>query len=94
MTAHKISEIFGSRLTKKLKGKRHASLHPLEHGHHAFRAYWKHGFVKGRSAPVRRPSGRRNPVSASSTFCNLNGRTVQCGLPNLATGASLSAPDL
>ena len=46
LTAHKISEIFGSRLTKKLKGKLHTTLEQLEHGHHAFRAYWKHGFVK------------------------------------------------
>ena len=46
MTAHKISEIFGSRLTKKLKGKLHTTLEQLEHGHHAFRAYWKHGFLK------------------------------------------------
>jgi hypothetical protein len=46
MTAHKIAESFGSRLTKKLKGKLHTTLDQLEHGHHPFRAYWKHGFVK------------------------------------------------
>jgi hypothetical protein len=46
MTAHKISEIFGSRLTKKLKGKLHTTLEQLEHGHHTFRVYWKHGFLK------------------------------------------------
>ena len=46
MTAHKISEIFGRRLTKKLKGKLHTTLEQLTHGHHTFRAYWKHGFVK------------------------------------------------
>ena len=46
MTAHKISEVFGYRLTKHLKGKLHTTLDQLEHGHHAFRAYWKQGFVK------------------------------------------------
>ncbi len=43
MTAHRCSEIFGTRLNKKLKGKLHTT---IEHGHHTFRAYWKHGFVK------------------------------------------------
>jgi hypothetical protein len=46
MTAHKISEVFGSRLTKKLKGKLHTTLEQVEHGHHLFRAYWKNAFVK------------------------------------------------
>ena len=41
-----ISEIFGNRLTKKLKGTLHTTLEQLEHGHHAFRAYWKHPFLK------------------------------------------------
>jgi len=46
LTAHKISEIFGSRITQKLKGKLHTTLEQVEHGHHVFRAYWKHAFVK------------------------------------------------
>jgi len=46
MTANKISEIFGSRVTKKLKGKLNTTLEQIEHGHHIFRAYWKHAFVK------------------------------------------------
>jgi hypothetical protein len=46
LTAHKISEIFGSRITKKLKGKLNTTLEQVEHGHHVFRAYWKHAFVK------------------------------------------------
>ena len=46
LTAHKISEIFGSRLTKKLKGKLNTTLAQIEHGHHVFRAYWKHAFIK------------------------------------------------
>jgi hypothetical protein len=46
LTAHKISEIFGVRLTKKLKGKLNTTLEQIEHGHHIFRAYFKHAFVK------------------------------------------------
>jgi hypothetical protein len=46
MTAHKIAEVFGSRLTKKLKGKLYTTLEQIEHGHHIFRAYWKHAFIK------------------------------------------------
>ena len=46
LSVHKISEIFGSRVTKKLKGKLNTTLEQLEHGHHIFRAYFKHAFVK------------------------------------------------
>src|SRR5205814_6855763 len=46
LTANKISEIFGTRLTKKLKGKLNTTLEQIEHGHHIFRAYFKHAFVK------------------------------------------------
>ncbi|MGH7148692.1 MAG: hypothetical protein ACREUI_07505 [Burkholderiales bacterium] len=46
LTAHKISEIFGNRITKKLNGKLNTTLEQVEHGHHVFRAYWKHAFVK------------------------------------------------
>jgi len=46
LTAHKISEIFGVRVTKKLQGKLNTTLEQIEHGHHIFRAYFKHAFVK------------------------------------------------
>ena len=46
LTAHKISEIFGVRVTKKLKGKLNTTLEQVEHGHHIFRAYFKNAFVK------------------------------------------------
>ena len=46
LTAHKISEIFGLRVTKKLKGKLNTTLEQIEHGHHIFRAYCKNAFVK------------------------------------------------
>jgi hypothetical protein len=46
LTASKISEIFGSRITKKFKGKLNTTLQEVEHGHHIFRAYWKNAFIK------------------------------------------------
>lgn len=46
LSAHKIAEIFGLRLTKLLRGKLNTTLEQIEHGHHVFRAYWKNSFVK------------------------------------------------
>jgi hypothetical protein len=46
MTASKISEVFGQRITRKFKGKLNTTLEQIEHGHHIFRAYWKNAFIK------------------------------------------------
>jgi hypothetical protein len=46
LTAHKISEIFGVRLTKKFRGKLSTVIDRIEHGHHVYRAYWKNAFLK------------------------------------------------
>jgi hypothetical protein len=46
MTANKISEVFGRRITKKLKGKLHTTLEQIEHGHHVFRVYFKNAFLR------------------------------------------------
>ncbi|MGH8338405.1 MAG: hypothetical protein ACRETL_16625, partial [Gammaproteobacteria bacterium] len=46
LTAHRISEIFGVRLNKRLRGKLATVIEQIEHGHHVFRAYWKNGFLK------------------------------------------------
>lgn len=46
LTADKISEVFGTRITKQLHGKLHTTLDKVEHGHHIFRAYLRHAFVK------------------------------------------------
>jgi hypothetical protein len=46
LTANRISEIFGVRLDKRLKGKLATMIDQIEHGHHVFRAYWKHAFLK------------------------------------------------
>jgi hypothetical protein len=46
LTANRMSEIFGFRLTKKLKGKIYTTIEQIEHGHHVFRAYCKNAFLK------------------------------------------------
>jgi hypothetical protein len=46
LTAHRISEIFGVRLNKRLNGKLATVIEQIEHGHHVFRAYWKNSFLK------------------------------------------------
>jgi len=46
LTAHRISEIFGVRLNKRLRGKLATVIDQIEHGHHVFRAYWKNAFLK------------------------------------------------
>jgi hypothetical protein len=46
LTAEKISQIFGQRITRQLKGKLHTTLERIDHGHHVLRAYFKHAFVK------------------------------------------------
>jgi hypothetical protein len=46
VTAHKIAEIFGARLHRRLPGKLATVIDQIEHGHHVFRAYFKHAFLK------------------------------------------------
>ncbi|MHB2009530.1 MAG: hypothetical protein ACYCOX_15990, partial [Acidobacteriaceae bacterium] len=46
LTANRISEIFGVRRNKRLRGKLATVIDQIEHGHHVFRAYWKHAFLK------------------------------------------------
>src|SRR6516162_9518864 len=46
LTAHKIAEIFGARLHRRLPGKLATVIDRIEHGHHVFRAYFKHAFLK------------------------------------------------
>jgi hypothetical protein len=45
LTANRISEIFGVRLNKRLRGKLATIIDQIEHGHHVFRA-WKNAFLK------------------------------------------------
>jgi len=46
LTANRISEIFGFRLTKKLRGKLGTVIEQIEHGHHVFRAYFKNAVLR------------------------------------------------
>src|SRR5438445_34170 len=46
LTANRISEIFGVRRTKKLRGKIATVIEQIEHGHHVFRAYWKNALLR------------------------------------------------
>jgi hypothetical protein len=46
ITASRISEIFGTRLHKRLRGKLSTVIDQIEHGHHVFRVYWKNAFLK------------------------------------------------
>src|SRR6201995_5389340 len=46
LTADKIVEIFGTRLNRTMHGKLATVIDRIEHGHHVFRAYFKHSFLK------------------------------------------------
>jgi len=46
LTAHQISEVFGVRLTKQLKGKLHTTLDQLTQGHHVLRIYCKRALLR------------------------------------------------
>ena len=46
MTANKIAEVFGQRVTKRMKGKLNTVVEQVEHGHHIFRAYYRNAFIK------------------------------------------------
>jgi hypothetical protein len=42
----KIAEIFGTRVHRRMHGKLATIIDRIEHGHHVFRAYFKHAFLK------------------------------------------------
>jgi hypothetical protein len=46
MTAHRISETFGVRLTRKLRGKLATVIEQIEHGHHVFRVNSKNALLR------------------------------------------------
>ena len=46
LTANKIAEVFGQRVTRKLKSKLNTVVEQIEHGHHIFRAYYRNAFIK------------------------------------------------
>src|ERR1700740_1321418 len=46
LPADRIAEIFGTRLNRRMRGKLATVIDRIEHGHHVFRAYFKHVFLK------------------------------------------------
>lgn len=46
LTVHKIAEIFGVRLQRKLRGKLATVIEQIDHGHHVFRIYWKNALLR------------------------------------------------
>jgi hypothetical protein len=46
MTANRISQIFGVRLTKKLRGKLATVVEQIDHGHHVFRVNFKNALLR------------------------------------------------
>jgi hypothetical protein len=46
LTAHKIAEVFGSRLRRNHRGKLSTIIHQIEHGHHVFRVYFKNAILR------------------------------------------------
>src|SRR6201987_314273 len=46
LTADKIAEVFGTRVSRRMPGKLATIIDRIDHGHHVFRAYFKHAFLK------------------------------------------------
>jgi hypothetical protein len=46
LTADKIAAVFGTRLSRRHRGKLASLIERIEHGHHVYRAYFKNAFLK------------------------------------------------
>jgi hypothetical protein len=46
LTAHKIAEVFGTRIKRNHKGKLFTVIDQIEHGHHVFRAYFRNAVLR------------------------------------------------
>src|SRR5262252_9654952 len=46
LTAHKIAQVFGTRLSRNHRGKLSTIIHQIEHGHHVFRAYLRNAVLR------------------------------------------------
>jgi hypothetical protein len=62
LTSNKISAIFGQRLHRRLSGKLATVIDQIEHGHHVFRAYFKHAFL------ISKISTRSSPPSCATNW--------------------------
>ena len=76
LTANRISEIFGVRLTKKLRGKIATVIEQIDHGHHVFRANFKNALLRQYEKFSR---FLRNELLSN----NLNGFGLRKGLDHL-----------
>ena len=66
LTADKITEIFGTRLNRRMRGKLATVIDRIEHGHHVFRAYFKNAFLKQYEKFATFPGLRRGRLCATS----------------------------
>ena len=66
LTADKITEIFGTRLNRRMRGKLSTVIDRIEHGHHVFRAYFKNAFLKQYEKFTTFPGLRRGRLCATS----------------------------
>lgn len=46
LTAHKIAEVFGTRLHRRHRGKLYTIIDQITHGHHVFRAYFRNAVLR------------------------------------------------
>src|SRR5262244_2473736 len=46
LTAHKIAEVFGTRLHRRHRGKLYTIIDQIAHGHHVFRAYFRNAVLR------------------------------------------------
>ena len=84
MTANKIAEVFGQRVTKKLKGKLNTVVEQIEHGHHIFRAYYRNAFIK----QYEKFSTYLRTEACSNNLADFG---LKKGLDHLAAGARKTA---
>ena len=66
LTADQISALFGRRLTKRLKGKLHATLEQRTRGHHVFRIYCQHAFLRQYEKLTQRVAFLRNELCSNT----------------------------
>jgi len=87
LTADRIAEIFGTHVSRRMQGKLATIIDRIEHGHHVFRAYFKHAFLKQYE---KFSTLLRNELVSN----NLADFRLKKGLDHLDGSASASKPSL
>src|SRR6202023_1314970 len=85
LTADKITEIFGTRLNRRMRGKLATVIDRIEHGHHVFRAYFKNAFLKQYE---KFATFLRNELSPTTSPISVSKRDWTISMPS----ASVSKP--